>query len=60
MPATRLFSGASFIYAKLTDILFEVKAVLCFLRDKYPARNMLFSCKIPSVKVYYCKKHYYL
>ena len=26
----RLFSGASFFSAKLTDISFEVKAVLCF------------------------------
>ena len=30
MPATRLFSGASFIFAEFTDISFEVKAVLCF------------------------------
>ena len=30
MSVVRLFSGASFISAKLTDISFEVKAVLCF------------------------------
>ena len=30
MSAVRLFSGASFISAELTDISFEVKAVLCF------------------------------
>ena len=29
MSVVRLFSGASFISAKLTDISFEVKAVLC-------------------------------
>ena len=30
MSAVRLFSGASFISAEITDILFEVKVVLCF------------------------------
>jgi hypothetical protein len=30
LPAVRLFSGASFISAKLTDISFEVKAELYF------------------------------
>ena len=60
MSVVRLFSGEAFILSELTEILFEMKAVLCFLRDKYPARNMLFSCKIPSIKVYYCKKPHYL
>ena len=38
MPATRLFSGASFIFAEFTDISFEVKAVLCL--DFYAFRDV--------------------
>ena len=38
MSAVRLFSGASCISAKLTDISFEVKAVLYF--DFYAFRDV--------------------
>ena len=38
MPATRLFSGASFIFAEFTDISFEVKVVLCL--DFYASRDV--------------------
>ena len=38
MPATQLFSGASFIFAEFTDISFEVKVVLCL--DFYAFRNV--------------------
>ena len=38
MPATRLFSGASFIFAEFTDISFEVKVVLCL--DFYAFRDV--------------------
>ena len=38
MSVVRLFSGASFISAKLTDISFEVKIVLCF--DFYAFRDV--------------------
>ena len=38
MPATRLFSGASFIFAEFTDISIEVKVVLCL--DFYAFRDV--------------------
>ena len=38
MPATQLFSGASFIFAEFTDIPFEVKVVLCL--DFYAFRDV--------------------
>ena len=38
MSAVRLFFGGAFIFAKNTDICFEVKVVLCF--DFYASRDV--------------------